>query len=774
MSYRQKILYLEDVHTDAELVKNVLRESKINFDFLAVDSETEYLMALKDFLPDVVLCDHSLPGFNSFEAFRILKAKKVNVPFIVITSTMTEDLAMIIVRQGADDYIMKDRLTRLPHAIANAVEKYKFEKELKILIDGAHEREIYSNELLSKVSNRILLATSVSGIGIWEYLYIQNKFIADELLLQHYGLAVAEYNGDYEQLLKCVHPEDRSRVKQEFIDKVTHYSNVDSEFRVIWKDGTIHFIKAISAVQRDPSGNPSRLVGTTQDISEQKRSEIRLREAVVQQSLFEAIVQSSDDAIISKTLDGVITSWNHGAEAIFGYTTEETIGENIAIIIPADLINDEKDIVAAAKGGKYIKQYETVRVKKDGSRIDVSLTLSPLLDANGDVIGVSKIARDITERKRAQEQTTNLTNRLLMATNSAKMGIWEWDIENNYLHWDAGMHELYKIDTLEFGSVYEGWLSRLHPEDRDRVNEDIYMAIAGKKGYNTEFRIVWGDLSVHYIRATGMIEKNVSGNATRMIGLNWDVTERRLSEIRLRKLNEDIKKNVKELAESNAELEQFAYVASHDLQEPLRMVTGYLTQIERQYGNIIDEKGKKYIHFAVDGAKRMRQIILDLLEFSRIGRSEESIENIDLNELMVEIRLLFKRQIEEKNACVVSDELPTVPFHRSPLRQVFQNIISNSLKYATEDIQVRIHVGAKELDQHWQFSVTDNGIGIDAEYFDKIFVIFQRLHNQDEFSGTGIGLAITKKIIENMGGKIWIESKEGVGTTFFFTLLKQQ
>ena len=202
------------------------------------------------------------------------------------------------------------------------------------------------------------------------------------------------------------------------------------------------------------------------------------------------------------------------------------------------------------------------------------------------------------------------------------------------------------------------------------------------------------------------------------------------------------------------------------------MVTGFLSQIERKYSPIIDDTGKKYIDFAVDGAKRMRQIILDLLEFSRIGRNTGEMEELDLNELVKDICRLFQKQIEEKDAIVNVAILPVLGGYKTPLRQVFQNLISNALKYSKRDWPVKIHIDAKELLNHWQFSLSDNGIGIRKEYFDKIFIIFQRLHNKDEFSGTGIGLAVTKKVIENHGGKIWVESTEGEGSTFYFTIKK--
>ena len=251
-----------------------------------------------------------------------------------------------------------------------------------------------------------------------------------------------------------------------------------------------------------------------------------------------------------------------------------------------------------------------------------------------------------------------------------------------------------------------------------------------------------------------------------------DITDRKNSETRLNELNESLQKHTKELAISNAELEQFAYVASHDLQEPLRMVTSFLTQLEKKYNDVIDAKGQQYIYFAVDGAKRMRQIILDLLEFSRVGRTEEDIADVDVTQLVEEITTLHKKQIEELEAIIICEDLPVFQTYKTPLRQVLLNLINNSLKYHRAGVAPVIEIACKETKAYCQFSVKDNGIGIDTEYFDKIFIIFQRLHNKEEYSGTGMGLAITKKIMENLGGKVWVESEPGKGSTFYFTIPK--
>lgn len=237
----------------------------------------------------------------------------------------------------------------------------------------------------------------------------------------------------------------------------------------------------------------------------------------------------------------------------------------------------------------------------------------------------------------------------------------------------------------------------------------------------------------------------------------------------LEKANQELQLKAKELSEVNKELEHFAYIISHDLQEPLRMVTSFLTQIEKKYNDVLDEKGKQYIFFAVDGAKRMKKIILDILEFSKAGKYSEEKETIDLNEIVQEIEGFYKNGYP--NGRLEFDKLPVIKSFRSPIFQVFQNLIGNAFKYSKLDETPIIKIKVIELtDKDITIAISDNGIGIEQEYLEKIFVLFQRLESDSQIKGTGIGLAIVKKIIERLNGTIWVKSVKDIGSTFYFTI----
>lgn len=372
---------------------------------------------------------------------------------------------------------------------------------------------------------------------------------------------------------------------------------------------------------RNSDGEVSGAVNVLVDITERKRAEeARARLA--------AIVETSDDAIISKNLNGIIQTWNAGAERIFGYTAEEAIGRSVTMLIPESQSDEEPRILEKLKRGERIDHYETVRRRKDGSLLDISLTISPMLNERGVIIGASKIARDITARKRAEA----------------------------------------------------------------------------------------------------------------------------------------------ELKRANSDLEQFAYSASHDLQEPIRNIVVYSEILSRQCTDLREEKARECVSFIKQSGLRMDALVKGLMDYIQSDDSSAAVEEVDSNEALGQALLNLTTTIQETQAQITHDPLPRVRMRPGQMEHLFQNLVGNAVKYRRDDEAPRIHISVSRERTGWQFAVKDNGIGIAPEYQDRIFGIFKRLHTGGKYSGAGIGLAICQRIVERHGGRLWVESEGNEkGSTFFFT-----
>ncbi|GAB2976470.1 hypothetical protein GCM10027049_09160 [Mucilaginibacter puniceus] len=514
-----------------------------------------------------------------------------------------------------------------------------------------------------------------------------------------------------------------------------------------------------------PSGNGVSMF--IRDITQRKREEHHLR-------LLESVITNTTDAVLITEIEPLdepgprIIYVNEAFTTMTGYSAEEVIGKN-----PRMLQGPKTDSGELKRLSKAIRNFEPCEVtvinyKKNGEEFWINFSVSPIADDEGKYTHMIAIERDVTDHKAEELQKSLLAQQV---TNAFK--------ERNTIL-ESIADAFFAVDKNWVVTYWNKTAEEVLGKSKDEMIAhnlwDVFSDSVGSTSYKQYHQAIKTNTSVHFEDYYEPLNKwyEISAYPTGK-GLSVyfkDITDRKLYEIRLTELNQSLQAQTKELAISNAELEQFAYVASHDLQEPLRMVTSFLTQIERKYAAIIDDKGKQYIHFAVDGAKRMRQIILDLLEFSRVGRAEESVESVDLNTLVNDIIVLYKKKIGEKKAVMMVEKLPVIRTSAVQIRQVFQNLISNALKYHKPGHSPRLNISFMADGKHWQFAVKDNGIGIDPEYFDRIFIIFQRLHNKDEYSGTGMGLAVTKKIVENLGGKIWVESEEGKGSTFYFTILK--
>jgi len=465
--------------------------------------------------------------------------------------------------------------------------------------------------------------------------------------------------------------------------------------------------------------------------------------------LLSAIVDSSDDAIISKTLDGIITSWNKSAERLFGYAAEEVIGQPITILIPPDRLREEPEILSSLKRGERVDHFETTRRRKDGTLIDISLTISPIRDRSGKVIGASKVARETTEMKRADR-----AHRLLSAiVDSSDDAIISKSLDGIVTSWNKSAERLFGYAA---GEVIGQPITILIPPDRLREEPEILSSL--KRGERVDhFETIRRrkDGTLIDISLTISPVRDHNGKIVGASKVARDITER--------------KRMMLELRRANAVLEQFAYSASHDLQEPLRTVKIFGQILMQKYGEHLDPEGVTALRFLQNGATRMETLLRDLLAYTRVIKFEKPSEKIDANLAFESALQTLGGSISEHNAQVVCvGSLPSLRIHFAHLQQLFQNIIGNAIKYAKPGIPPIVTISAKHRAPYCEFSIEDNGIGIAPDYAETIFVIFKRLHSSEEYPGTGLGLAICQRIVEQYDGRIWVESELSKGSVFRF------
>ncbi len=578
------------------------------------------LQAARTSRPDLLLTDIMMPGLDGFGLVREFRADPAlaSVPILLLSARAGEEARIDGLQAGADDYLIKPfsarellarveahlRMARVRHEAAEALRLHAAQFEalinhapLGVYLVDADFRIRAVNPVALPVFGDI--PGGVEGRDFAEVIHILwEKEYADEIV----------------------------NIFRRTLDTGESYiASGRTEFRLD-RERTEHYEWRAERILL-PDGRFG-VVCYFRDISERKRAQENA-------NLLASIVESSDDAIVSKDLNGRIVSWNQGAERLFGYSAAEAVGESIALLIPPERLDEEPKILERLKRGERVDHFETVRMRKDGTRLNVSLTVSPVKDADGRVVGASKIARDVTERMR-QEQALQQANRALQR--------------------------------------------------------------------------------------------------------------------------------------ANADLQQFAYSASHDLQEPLRMVAAYSELLKRRFGGKLGPVGDEYIGHAVQGAVRMENLLKGLRTYTQVSMSDDQpAGEADAGEVLKKALLNLEAAIGESGALITHTGLPRLRIQEFQLEQVFQNLIGNAIRYRSEQ-QPRIHVECRIQDGAWLFSVQDNGIGIDPQFKEQIFGIFKRLHSAAEYPGTGMGLAICQRIVERAGGRIWVESEPGSGSTFYFTV----
>ncbi|WP_254532771.1 PAS domain-containing sensor histidine kinase [Natrinema gelatinilyticum] len=470
---------------------------------------------------------------------------------------------------------------------------------------------------------------------------------------------------------------------------------------------------------------------------------------------FRALVTTTSDAVFSTNVD-----WSemHSLEGsgFLADTDEQGPSWVEKYVPPEDQPRVRKTIDEAVRTKRSFELEHRV-VREDGTVVWFFSRATPLLDENGEITRWLGAANDVTERVERERYFEDAKERLEAAAEAGAVGTWEWHIPDDQMVTGASFAKTFGIDpdAAAEGVSLDQFVSAIHDADRERVKQKIEDVIESGEAYEQEFRVWDADNELRWVVARGHVEFDDDGNPATFPGALADITERKQFERKLEK--------------SNERLEQFAYAASHDLQEPLRMVTSYLQLIERRYADELDEDGEEFIEFAVDGADRMRDMIEGLLEYSRVERRGDPFEPVALDAVLTDVRTDLQMVIEESDAEITAESLPHVEGDPGQLRQVFQNLLSNALEYSGDD-PPQVDISAVRVGSDVIISVADEGIGIDPDDRERVFEVFQSLHAQDEHSGTGIGLALCRRIVERHGGEIWVESEPGEGTTFSFTL----
>jgi PAS domain S-box-containing protein len=480
-----------------------------------------------------------------------------------------------------------------------------------------------------------------------------------------------------------------------------------------------------------------------------------------------AIVEQSNDAIVSVDRDGRIMTWNPAAERIYGFGREEVVGQSVSLLAPPGLSKETSELVERLKGGERVSSLETIRVRKTGDPIDVSLTLSAIKNESGEFQGASIIARDITERKRGEEM-------FRLAVEAAPNAMVMVDGDGHIMLVNAQTEKLfgYRRDELigrdvdiliphPYRGVHRGFRSEFMHQPRVRglgTGRDVH----GLRKDGSEFP---AEIGLNPIR---------TGQGTWVLSAILDITERKREEREIHLLNQELEHRVAErtaeLSAVNAELEAFSYSISHDLRAPLRQIAGFAGIVVEDYGPQLAPECQGYLHRVQDGAQHMGHLVDALLNLSRMGQQMVSLEAVPINPIIDAALEVLKPECVNREIEWQIETLSTLECDAMLLRQVFANLLSNALKFTRNRTPAIIHIGSKLQNGELVIFIRDNGSGFDMQYAGKLFGVFQRFHRAQDFEGTGVGLAIAQRIIRKHGGRIWAEAEPDQGATFFFTI----
>jgi PAS domain S-box-containing protein len=662
---------------------------------------------------------------------------------------------------NVDEEEQRVRSAALKNAESILIARQRAERELL----GTKEALERTTEELRQGAERLQFALAAGALGDWSWDAKADLFFVGARAAEIFGLS-ATSPVTRAQIQERMSPQDREQANVAFQEALATRSDYDVEFRIDLPGGKHRWVATRGRGLYAESGLVLGMAGVAQDISDRKQAE-EIR------SLLAEVVASSDDAIVSKTLDGIITTWNRGAERMFGYAADEVIGQPITLLIPPDHLDEEPDILQRLRRGERIEHYETIRRRKDGTLLNVSLSVSPMRDVKGTIVGASKIARDVTHRKRAEQAVRASEMRFRLMADSAPVLIWMADTSKACTWFNKAWLE-FSNRTMEQELGF-GWVQNIHPDDLDRFLRVYSDHFEARSAFKTEYRLRRHDGEWRWLIDNAVpLYEGSDGTFSGYIGSCVDITEFRQAATDREQLLVSERAARSEAERLGRMKDEFLATLSHELRTPLNAILGWATLLRRvKVGSDDYVKGLETIE---RNARVQTQIIADLLDMSRIisGKVQLDVQPVDLHEVISAALDSVRPSADAKQLrlrATLDAKAGRIRGDASRLQQVFWNLLTNAVKFTPA--AGRIDIVLERVNSHVEVSIEDSGIGIKPEF---LAFVFDRFRQADasitrRHGGLGLGLSIVKHLIELHGGTVRVKSPgENQGSTFIIAL----
>jgi PAS domain S-box-containing protein len=619
--------------------------------------------------------------------------------------------------------------------------------------------------------DRLAQAMTAAKAGSFDWNILTNLDLWSREKELLYGLKPGEFSGTHQDWEAFVLPEDRPHVKA-LVDLAFQTGDFAAEFRIRRRDNReIRWMNVRAKVVFGNDGKPSRMVGINLDITDRKLAEERVLEA---SRYTRTLIEASLDPLVTISADGKITDVNQATEKATGMSRDHLIGSDFSKYFtePERARQGYRQVFSTG----LVRDYPLMLRHTSGSVMEVLYNATVFRNARGEVDGVFAAARDITERKHAEEALHRSESRYRSLVTATAQIVWTTD-RNGQVTDDMPMWREYTGTTWK-EIAGAGWLSSLHPDDRDHTEQVWAKAWRNRERYDTEYRIRRrdGEYRTFSVRGVPVLEND--DTVREWVGTCTDITERKLAEEQVRRLNEELEQRVvqrtAQLEAANKELEAFTYSVSHDLRAPLRHISGFSKMLSEEFSADLPAEAQHHLQRIQEGTRRMGQLVDDLLNLGRVGRKELSLQVAGLRSIVDEVIRNLKSEVGDRQVEWKVGDLPYVECDTALMGQVFQNLLSNALKFTRPREHAVIEIGQERRNSGSAVFVRDNGVGFSMKYADKLFGVFQRLHRAEDFEGTGVGLATVQRILQKHGGRIWAEAELDKGASFYFTLGSSQ